>query len=231
MFDPAVQDVVAGLMDQAGRAQIFQNGNGLPGLFGIVGRQPDIKCAARPHDVIQRLHGFFQRRVGIKAVRIEDIHIVEPHPLQRLVARGDQVFAAAPFAVGAAPHQVACLGRDDQLVPQPVKIGLEDVAERLFGAAGRWAVIVGQVEMGDALIKGRAADRLLCLMRGVVAEVVPQAQRNGRQHQAGLAATAVDHAVVTVFGGDVTHAAVLSGGAGRRRCGRLPPVVCSSGQT
>ncbi len=71
--------------------------------------------------MVERHHGFLERRVGIEAVRIEDVDIVEPHPLQALVEAGQHIFAAAPFAVGTGPHQVAGLGRDDQFVAKPAK--------------------------------------------------------------------------------------------------------------
>ena len=194
-------------MDHAGRAQILQDRHRLAGALAVVGRDPDIQRLARPHDRIQRAHGFLERRVGVEAVRIEDVDIVQPQPLQRLVARGDDVFPASPFAIGPRPHQVAGLGRHDQLVPIALEIGAQDVAEHLLGPARRRAVVVGEVEMGDPQVEGRPADPALQLERPVPAEIVPQPQRHRRQHQAGAAAAAVDHLFIAVLGGLVGHGA------------------------
>ena len=53
------------------------------------------------------------RRLGVEAVRVEDVDVVEPHPRQALVEAREHVLARAPLAVGAGPHVVAGLGRDD----------------------------------------------------------------------------------------------------------------------
>ena len=61
--------------------------------------------------------------------------------------------------------------------------------------------------MRDPEVEGAAHDRAARLERPVVAEVVPEAERDGRQLQAAAAAAAVLHAVVAVVGGDVRHEA------------------------
>jgi len=131
-------------------------------------------------------------------VRIEDVDIVELHPLQALVEAGDQVFAAAPFAIGAGPHPVAGLGRDDELVAIAGEILLEDFAESGLGRAGRRAVVVGEVEMGDAEIEGGAADITHVGARAGLAEILPEAERERRELQAAAAAAVVAHRVVAV---------------------------------
>ncbi len=148
--------------------------------------------------MVERAAGFFQRRIRVEAVRIEDIDIVEAHALQALVAGSDQILAAAPLAIGARPHVVAGLGGDDQLIAQARKFGAHDLAEGRLGAAGRRAVIVGEVEMGDAEIEGRAAHVDLAVMRRIAAEIVPEAERNGRQLQAGTARAVVLHLRIAV---------------------------------
>ena len=55
--------------------------------------------------------------------------------------------------------------------------------------------------MGDAEVEGAADDRALVLERLVVAEVVPQAERDGGELEAAAAAAAVGHRVVAVRGG------------------------------
>ena len=124
---------------------------------------------------------------------IEDVDIVEPHALEALVEAGEQIFAAAPFAVRPGPHAVAGLGGDHQLVAQAVEIGAQDLAEQRLGGAGRRAVIVGEIEMRDAEVEGRAADLARGRRRLVLAEIVPEPERDRRQHQAAAAAPVVEH--------------------------------------
>ncbi|MNZ68634.1 hypothetical protein D3C78_869040 [compost metagenome] len=200
LLDPAVDHRIARLVDDAGRAEVLQDGGGLTGALRVVGRDADIKRLARAHDLVQRATGFLKRRVGVETVGIEDIDVIQTHALQALVAGGDYVFAAAPFAIGAGPHVVTGLGGDDHLVAITSEIRLQDFTEGGFGAAGRRAVIIGEIEMGDAEIEGAAADGLFRLVRCVVAEIVPEAERNRRQFQAGLAAMIIFHGRVSVFG-------------------------------
>ena len=140
---------------------------------------------------------------------IEDVDVIKTHPLQALVAGGDQVLAAAPFPIGTVPHVVARLGRDDEFIPMVAKIGAEDFAERFLGAARGRAVVVGQVEMGDPEVKGGAADCLFGRMGRVMAEVVPQPKADGRELQAALAAAVVDHPLVAVTAGGIGHGVLL----------------------
>jgi hypothetical protein len=155
--------------------------------------------------MIERTHRFLQRRVRVEAVRIEDIDIVEPHPLQRLVAGRDQVFPAAPFAIRSGPHEVTGLRRNDQLIAISLQIGAQKLAESLFRATRRRAVIVGEVEMGDPVIEGRRTDGALGVVRRVVAEIVPQPERDRRQVEAGPAAAPVDHILIAVFCRHIGH--------------------------
>jgi hypothetical protein len=105
-------------VDDAGRAEIFQDLGGFPRALGIVRRDTDIERATRTDDIVQRAAGFFERRFRVEAMRIEDIDIVEAHALQALVTGRDEILAAAPFAIGTRPHVVTRLGRDDQLIAQ-----------------------------------------------------------------------------------------------------------------
>ncbi len=123
--------------------------------------------------MVKRAAGLLERGLRVEAVRIEDIDIVETHALQALVAGGDQIFAAAPLAIGTRPHVVACLGGDDQLVAVWFEVLAEQLAEGSFGGAVGRAVIVGEVEMGDAEIEGGLAHLALeCV--GVVSPNVCQ---------------------------------------------------------
>ena len=59
--------------------------------------------------------------------------------------------------------------------------------------------------MVDAKIEGAAQDGALFVEALVVAEVVPQAQRDGRELQAAAADAAVGHGFVAVFRRGISH--------------------------
>ena len=59
--------------------------------------------------------------------------------------------------------------------------------------------------MRHAEVEGAPADGLLGAERPVGPEVVPQPQRDRRQHQSAAPASAVGHGLVAVSGGDVGH--------------------------
>src|SRR3546814_4897025 len=100
------------------------------------------------------------RGLGIYAVRIESVDIIDPHPLEALVAARDQIFAAAAdIAVRAGPHIPPRLGRDHQFVAVRGEIGREDAAEILLRRAVWRAVIVGEIDMRDAAIERAAQHR------------------------------------------------------------------------
>ena len=84
-------------------------------LTVIIG-QAHIQRLAGMHRGGQRAHGFLQWGVGIHAVVVEDVHIVQAHALQALIQAGQQILPAAPLAIGPGPHLIARLGGDDQLV-------------------------------------------------------------------------------------------------------------------
>jgi hypothetical protein len=151
------------------------------------------------HGRRQSSHRFFERRVGVEAVRIEDVDVLEAHALQALVEARQNVFAtAASLAVGAGPHVPAGLRRDDELVPVGHEILFEDLAEVGLGAAERRAVVVGEVEVRDAEIEGGAKHVALRRQGRVVAEVVPEAEREKRKLEPALAALAISHRFVTL---------------------------------
>ena len=143
-------------------------------LLGRVGRDAGIERLAGAHGLIERPHRLLERGLGIEAVRVEDVDIVDAHAAQALVEAGEQVFARAPFAVRPRPHQVAGLGRHDQLVAMAAQIGRAHPAEALLGRARRRAVIVGEVEMGDAQVERPAQHRPAVSNGAGVAEIVPQ---------------------------------------------------------
>ena len=203
VLDPAVEHRVRGLVDQQRRAQLAQDRHRLAGARGRVGRDAHVARLALADGGVQGAHGLLQRRVRVEPVVVEDVDPVQPHPLERLVQRAQQVLARAQVAVGAGPHVPARLGRDHQLVAVAGEVLAEDAAEVGLGRPVGRAVVVGQVEVGDAEVERAPQDVALGLERLVVAEVVPQAERDRREVEAAAADAAVGHAPVAAGGGNV----------------------------
>ena len=130
---------------------------------------------------------------------VENVHIVQPHAAQALIQAGNQVLAAAPVAVGACPHFITSLGRDDQLVAVDAQIVPQDFAKVFLGGAGLRAVVVGQIKVSDAVVERGAAERTHILVGGGIAEIVPQPQRDGGQQQPAGPAAAVGQALIAVL--------------------------------
>src|SRR3954452_22223372 len=199
-LDPAVEQRVRGLVDEQRRSHLAQDPYGVLGARAGVRRDARVERLALAHGRVDRSKRLLERRVGIEAVRVEDVDVVEPHPLQALVEAREQVFARAPFTVEARPHVVAGLRGDDQLVSVGQEVLAQDAAEVDLGGAGGRAVVVGEGEMADAEGERPPQDRALRLDRPVVAEVVPEPERDLRELEAAGAAAAILHVVVSVFG-------------------------------
>ncbi len=84
------------------------------------------------------------------------------------------------------PHGVACFRRHNQLVAIGGKILAQQAAKIFLRAAGRRPVVIRQIEMGNARVKGLAQQGALVIQRVTVAKVVPQPQRQEGQLQAAL---------------------------------------------
>ena len=115
-LDPAVQHRVRGLVDQERRAERVEDLVRLARLLGRVRRDADVERLPLPHGGVERAHRLLERRLGVEAVRVEDVDVVEAHPREALVEACEQVLARSPLAVRAGPHVVAGLRRDDDLV-------------------------------------------------------------------------------------------------------------------
>src|SRR4029079_11398255 len=83
----------------------------------------------------------------------------------------------------------------------------EESAKGLLGRPVRRAVVVREVEMGDAEVERSAHDGAAALKRRVTAEVLPESERDRRQVQPGDAGSAVLHLLVAVVGRRVCHSA------------------------
>ena len=163
---------------------------GPPRHGGRVGRDPDVERLARAHRLIEGAHGLLERRAGVDPVRVEDVDMVEPHAPEAFVKAGQQVLPGTADPVGSRPHVPARLGRDHQLAPERAEIIAQDATEILLGRAVRRSVVVREIEVRDAAVE-RAADHGAAGLEHVrAAEIVPEAERDGRQVEAAPAAAA-----------------------------------------
>ena len=133
VLDPAIEHVVGRLVDQAGRAHSPQQPGGFARLLRAVVGDAGIEGFALAHRLGQRAHRLLQRSLGIEAMRIKDVHVVQAHAAQALLEAGQQVLARTPFAVRPGPHQISGFGRDDQFVTVRPEFLAQDVAEVFFG--------------------------------------------------------------------------------------------------
>ncbi len=202
VFDPSVEHGVGRLVNEQGHAHLLEDLCGLASTLGAVGRDANVERLALVHGGGERSHGLFKRAVLPRAVGVEDVDVFETHALETVVERGEQVLARGSDAVGAGPHVPAGLGGDDELVAQAArmfahaKVFAERDAEVLFGGTVGRAVVVGEVEVGDAAVEGAANHGAAGLKDIRAAKVLPQAEGDGGQHEAGVAATAEDGVVI-----------------------------------
>ena len=82
-----------------------------------------------------------------------DIHIGKAHPLEALIQACHQVLFAAPISIGAWPHIISGFGGNHQLIPVCAEAFCQDTAKILLCCAGLRAVIIGQVKMGNPMVK------------------------------------------------------------------------------
>ena len=86
------------------------------------------------HGRVERAHRLLERRLGIEAVRVEDVDVVELHAREALVEAREEVLARAAVAVRAGPHVVAGLRRDDELVAERAQVLLAASAPKFSSA-------------------------------------------------------------------------------------------------
>ena len=86
-FDPntPLEEMIFRLMNHTRRAEIAENLCGAGRLFGIVIGERCIERLARAHRVGERAHRFLEGRFGVRAVGVENVHVVEAQPLKALV--------------------------------------------------------------------------------------------------------------------------------------------------
>lgn len=128
-------------------------------------------------------------------------HIIQAHALETLVKRREQVLAAPVIAIGARPHVIARLGRNDELVPVGTKVVYVETTHITLRLAVLRAVVVRQVKVRNAMVKSRAHDVTHLRIRREIPEVVPHPQAQGTQLEPGISAATILHRRVTVWRG------------------------------
>ena len=129
--------------------------------------------------MVERAHRLLERGLGVGSVVVEDVHVLHPHPPQRLVEACEQVLPRTPLAIGPRPHEEARLRRDHEFVAVRGEVQPQDLPEVFLGGARRGAVVVGEIEVGDPEVEGPANDRAAVLEGVHPAEVVPETEREG----------------------------------------------------
>jgi hypothetical protein len=101
-LDPAVQQRVRRLVDQERYAEVAQDRRGLARLLRRVRRDADVQRLPLLHRARERPHRLLERRARVEPVGVEDVDVLEPHPPEGLVERGEQVLARAhsPYGPG-----------------------------------------------------------------------------------------------------------------------------------
>ena len=162
-------------MDKERAAFLLHEVRGLGREVRVVVGDSDVEGLARRHDVAQGAERLLEWGLGVRAVVVEDVHVVEAQAAQRGVEGAHEVLARTACAVGRGVHLEARLGRNNHLVTVALEVPSEVASEVLFGGAGTRTVVIRKVEVRDAVVEGRAKDGGLGVEGGVVAEVVPQA--------------------------------------------------------
>ena len=115
-------------------------------------------------------------------MRIENVHILEPHAVQARLQGSQHILARAAHPIGPWPHIPSRFRRDHQLISVIAKILAQNLPEVLLGRPIRWPIVVRQVEVRYAPIE-RSPDRRPAGLESVdAAEVLPQPQRDRRQY-------------------------------------------------
>ena len=76
------------------------------------------------------------------------------------------------------------------------KILLEDVATVALRGAVRWPVVVGEVKVGNAAIKGTVHDPATFIEVITITKVMPEPQRDSGQLEAPLTTLVIGHGVI-----------------------------------
>ena len=114
-------------------------------------RHADVARLALPDDVVERAHGFLERRVQIGPVHQVNIDMIGVEIAQTLLDRGHDARAAAVAAIGRLGITDADLGDDADIAPART----ESATQRLLGNAH--AVGFSGIETVNARRRARGA--------------------------------------------------------------------------
>ncbi len=128
------------------------NLDGLDDLARLPLRRTPVQRLAPLDDVVHGADSFLERRVGIRAMAIEQIHIVETETLERTVDRFDQVFAIERIVLIRTVVQPPVQLRRDKVAAAPPAEPPERLAHELFGLA--ISIDFGVIEEIDAGVVG-----------------------------------------------------------------------------
>ena len=79
-------------MDQARCPHLLKKSRSLARFYWTIAGNTHVKRLSAVHEVRKSAHGLFQWCVGIVAVGIENVDVLQPHPLQALIGARDDVF-------------------------------------------------------------------------------------------------------------------------------------------
>ena len=194
----AVEHVVARLMD-GDRGPVLLPGDrqGLGERRVRITGNPGIQDLPLANQGFQGPERLLHWCLRITPMAVKNIDVVDAHPLQRLFATRDEMLPAAPIAIGAGPHRIAGLGGDHQFVAGHL---LENPPEEFFAGSRGGAVVVGQVEVRDAMVERGEKDLLRLFILDITPRALPQTKADGGKFEPTAATTAVGHGGVALRG-------------------------------
>ena len=133
-----------------------------------------IQRLALTHNVYQSLEGLFERSVGVVAMAVEEVDIVEVHSLQTLVETRHERLSRTPVAVRTLPHLISRLRSNEEFVAIRTEIIVHESSHSLLGTTVYGTIVVGKVEMGDAMVESAVGNGAATLIRINASEVVPE---------------------------------------------------------
>ena len=157
--------------------------------------------ARRVASIGQRLQRFLQGRFGVVTMTVEKVHVVQLHALQALVEAGHEALARPPVAVRSGPHFVSRFRADEKLVAVGCEVKLQQACQSPLRTARRRPVVVGQVEVRDAVVEGVTGNGAAVVKVIAFAEVVPKAEADFGQHHSAASRTGIQHPAFVAVGG------------------------------
>ena len=127
---------------------------------------------------------------------VEEINVVQMHAPEALVQACHQVLSGAPVAVWPQPHVIACLRRDEEFIAIRTEVVFHQAPQGLFCRTVGRAVVVGEIEVCDAVVEGITCYLTTSLIGVNAAEVVPEAETDLRQQDARLSASVILHSIL-----------------------------------